>query len=415
MAHARRDSDKTGRPSAFVSRPLRVDGVGLGDITGDVVGTRNVPGHHLRALLRSALARAAPMPARPDHQCQGSGYVAHVAPFPSVQAIPYPASCQSLPRNPLSRRPSGEGDHAATSNPRMASTRHRSREPARTPSHTGESPSSAQAPAGSDSPSGSPGPARETSCSSRPPTASAAPDVRHLPGSGLRRPVPPLLVSFARKPDWTNLRRAAGDLRYLEDCDERFGISGHVCRRPHRVGRAGTRGPGRWRLTDAKAVSSPGVLVSAVGMFDTPSSPTSPGSSPSPVRASTRPAGTTATISTDAGGGDRHRGQRRPRSSRASPSCAAGRRLPTQPGVGPAPHRPAVHRRREGPLRRRPRSWPGVTAEQLDRSFEHTLAFRYGGAGPPGSRRWPPATSTTGSRSRRAAGEKLTPDYPFGC
>ncbi len=95
------------------------------------------------------------------------------------------------------------------------------------------------------------------------------------PGAACDVPSHLYSYSFARKPDWTKTYAEQPEiLRYLEDCAERFGVSGHVRPNTRIESARWDEGAGRWRLTDAQGgVYEADVLVSAVGTFATPSYP----------------------------------------------------------------------------------------------------------------------------------------------
>ncbi len=95
------------------------------------------------------------------------------------------------------------------------------------------------------------------------------------PGAACDVPSHLYSYSFARKPDWTKTYAEQPEiLRYLEDCAERFGVSGHVRPNTRIESALWDEGDGRWRLTDAHGgVYEADVLVSAVGTFATPSYP----------------------------------------------------------------------------------------------------------------------------------------------
>jgi cation diffusion facilitator CzcD-associated flavoprotein CzcO len=95
------------------------------------------------------------------------------------------------------------------------------------------------------------------------------------PGAACDVPSHLYSYSFARKPDWTKTYAEQPEiLRYLEDCADRFAISGHVRTHTRITSAHWDQEERRWRLTDAEGrVYEADVLVSAVGTFAAPSLP----------------------------------------------------------------------------------------------------------------------------------------------
>ena len=363
MPDAGGDGDAGRDAPAHAGHPHGViDGVGLGHVAGDVVGTGDVPGHGRGALgpvgvgQRGADARPAA-----DHQRERSGFVAHVRSLRLRPGQTVPGRrCQTLGLGSLARRHQWRRWTTLRWRRRdVDATRARGRDGRGRPAcRTGGSPSSVREPVASDWPSGSPNPTGGTSCSSRPPTAWAA------PGGATRTPArratcPRTSTRTPSRASRTGPRPTPSSPRSCATSRTAPSASAsprHV--RPHtRITSARwDEGALRWRLTDAAGCAyEADVLVSAVGTFATPSFPDITGldSFAGPCFHSARwehehdlTGRRVAVIGTGAS------------AAQIVPELAKvaqdGPRLPAHAAVDPAPLGQAVHRGAEAPVRPQP-------------------------------------------------------------
>ena len=99
------------------------------------------------------------------------------------------------------------------------------------------------------------------------------------PGAACDVPSHLYSLSFAPKPDWSRAYATQPEiLAYVEDCYDRFDVRDKVRTKSEVVSATWVEDTGRWRLeTGAGHVHEADVLVSAVGMFNTPKVPDLPG------------------------------------------------------------------------------------------------------------------------------------------
>ncbi len=240
---------------------------------------------------------------------------------------------------------------------------------------------------------------------------------QRLPGRGVRRPEPPVLVLVRAAPHWPRLCSPRDEiLAYIRDVAAKYGID-----RPSRPTPRSRRADwdDHWTLT---AHGRSHVGRRRADRRHRPAPPhaharTCPARRPSRATRSTPPSGTTTTTSTGKRvaviGTGASAVQFVPE---IAPKAAAARRLPAHGQLVPAAQEPPVPARREGrhPARPRPPGLPPLVRLPLRRDAHApasaTRARSAGSATPA-----PPRSCAGSSATTHELRETVWPDYTFGC